>query len=293
MNVLEKPRISIVIPVYNRAHIISRALQSIFKQTLQEFEIILVNDGSTDELEKALEPYTDPRLRVLNHSQNKGASAARNTGIRAAHGSLIAFLDSDDEWGAEKLETQITHFDASREKNKNVMASFTWFFLNKNKNNEEIRTIKKVKNWRNYFLDGCFISPGSTLLVDKRVYDDIGFYDESLKRFEDWDWLLRFSKKFDLVACEFPLSRVYVGERPSYQNIHSSLQQIVQKHQPTLSFYEKRKLYSTCQMEYGYVHLRENFSKFCGYFFLAIIANPFALKKALGFLTNQLTSKIK
>lgn len=293
MNSLKIPRISIIIPVYNRAHIISRALQSVFAQTLPEFEVILVNDGSTDELEKALESYTDPRLRILNHTQNRGASAARNTGIKAAGGSFIAFLDSDDEWSAEKLETQVKHFDTSREKNKNVMASFTWFFLSKNKHNEEVRTFKKVKNWKRYFLDGCFISPGSTLLVDKKVYDEIGLYDESLKRFEDWDWLLRFSRQFELVACESPLSRIYVGDRPSYQDIHSSLQQIAQKHQQPLSFYEKRKLYSTCQMEYCYVYLRKNFPKFCGYFFLAIIENPFVLRKALRFLTNQLTSKIK
>src|ERR1700722_1374407 len=98
MNSFENPRVSIIIPVYNRSHTLSRALASVFQQTFKEFEVIIVDDGSTDALDDVLKLYADPRLHIYKHSINKGASAARNTGIKVAQGSLIAFLDSDDAW---------------------------------------------------------------------------------------------------------------------------------------------------------------------------------------------------
>lgn len=107
------PLISIVIPVFNRADMIGETVESCLLQTHSEVEIVLVNDCSTDGLDEALVPFADdPRVRRVDHEQNKGVSAARNTGVEAARGMLIAFLDSDDRWQPTKLERQIALIEA-------------------------------------------------------------------------------------------------------------------------------------------------------------------------------------
>lgn len=288
MNLLKDIRISVIIPVYNREYIVSRAIQSVLQQSFKGFELIIVDDGSTDKLEEVLKACSDPRLKIIKHPRNKGAAAARNTGIKAARGDLLAFLDSDDEWCSTKLEEQLNHLDASRKKNEHIMGSFTWFFLHRQNGLVELRHFTKVKNWRKYFLQGCFISPGSTLLMDKNVYEDIGFYDESLTRLEDWDWLLRFSKKFDLAIYEQPLSHIHQGDIPSYHGVFAAIQAIIQKHKKGLSFYENINLISSGQIELFYTCKRTSFFKASRHFFFALAMNPFLLKKVARVLVTSL-----
>ena len=101
--------ISVIIPTYNRDGVISRAINSVLKQTYQNFEVIIVDDNSpvTDNTACIISQYNDDRLFYIKHDKNKGGGGARNTGILAANGEYIAFLDSDDEWLPEKLQLQI------------------------------------------------------------------------------------------------------------------------------------------------------------------------------------------
>ena len=109
-NRLPPPLISIVIPVYNRADLIGGAIKSCLLQNYDPFEIILVDDCSSDDLQAALTPFSgDERVRLIRHEHNRGVSAARNSGVEAARGELIAFLDSDDAWRPTKLEKQVAH----------------------------------------------------------------------------------------------------------------------------------------------------------------------------------------
>jgi len=107
----KNPTVSVIISTYNRAHLIGRAIQSVLNQTYQDFEVIVVDDGSTDNTEEIVKSFNDPRIRYIRHEKNKGAAAARNTGIKAARGKYIAFQDSDDEWLPEKLEKQMKVFE--------------------------------------------------------------------------------------------------------------------------------------------------------------------------------------
>ncbi|MGC8603005.1 MAG: glycosyltransferase family 2 protein, partial [Desulfomonilaceae bacterium] len=104
--------VSVIIPTYNRAHLIERAVNSVLEQTYDKLEIIVVDDGSTDNTGNVLSQLQDgdSRVRYIRHETNKGSQSARNTGIRNARGDYVAFLDSDDEWLPYKLEKQIPLF---------------------------------------------------------------------------------------------------------------------------------------------------------------------------------------
>lgn len=103
----EEPTVSVIIPTYNRAHTIKRAILSVLNQTYQGFEIIVVDDCSTDNTREVIEKFGDKRIRYIRKKANKGAAAAGNTGIKAVRGEYIVFLDSDDKWLPNKLDEQI------------------------------------------------------------------------------------------------------------------------------------------------------------------------------------------
>ena len=107
------PSVSVIIPTHNRGEMLRRAIDSVLSQTYKDFELIIVSDGSADETDKVIVSYTDPRIRFLKHDKSRGASAARNTGIRASIGQYIAFLDDDDEWTLDKLEVQVPVIEKS------------------------------------------------------------------------------------------------------------------------------------------------------------------------------------
>lgn len=107
------PLVSVIIPAFNRADALCRAIQSCLCQTIQDLEIIVVDDGSTDATSSVVRNFHDRRVRLLRHPTNRGAAGARNTGILHAYGQFIAFLDSDDEWLPHKLEKQLRVFDTN------------------------------------------------------------------------------------------------------------------------------------------------------------------------------------
>src|SRR5438477_4338489 len=103
-----RPIVSVVMPCYNRARSIGAAIDSVRGQTFQDWELVVVNDGSTENLDEAMQAYRDDvRIRLVSHVHNRGEPAARNTGIAAARGRFVAFLDSDDLWLPEKLARQV------------------------------------------------------------------------------------------------------------------------------------------------------------------------------------------
>jgi len=108
----ERPTVSVIISTYNRAYLIDRFIQSVLNQTYQDFELIVVDDGSTDNTEDIIRQFQekDKRIKYIKHDKNKGGSAERNTGIKNSVGKYIAFQDSDDEWFPEKLEKQMEVF---------------------------------------------------------------------------------------------------------------------------------------------------------------------------------------
>jgi glycosyltransferase involved in cell wall biosynthesis len=187
------PLVSVIIPTCNRGWVVRDAIDSVLGQTFADFELIVVDDGSTDETSQILEAYAG-RLRVIRQA-NQGVSAARNRGIDIASGSLIALLDSDDIWLPEKLDVQVAFF-------KNNTAALICqteeiWIRNGLRVNPGKRHRKPSGMIFERALELCLVSP-SAVMVRRELFEKVGRFDENLPACEDYDLWLR-------VACRFPV----------------------------------------------------------------------------------------
>ena len=200
--------ISVVIPTYNRVELLKRSIDSVINQTIKPFEIIIVDDGSNDGTEAMIKKNYDS-LKLIKQ-KNKGASAARNSGIKASSGEWICFLDSDDEWKNDKLEKQITAV-ANNSDYKFFHSNEIWI-----KNGKRINQKKKHKKYGGDIfkkcLDMCRISP-SSVLIDKNIFEEIGFFNENLVVCEDYELWLRICDKYKVFFIDEPLIIKYGGHQ--------------------------------------------------------------------------------
>jgi glycosyltransferase involved in cell wall biosynthesis len=198
------PAIAVIIPTYNRAHVISRALHSVLHQTYKDIQVIIVDDASTDNTEDILKEIDDPRVVYLRHEVRKGAAAARNTGIRTASSDYIAFQDSDDEWLCEKLEKQM---NALMLASAEVGVVYTRFlrFENPHCYSFPPETVtKRSGDILQSLLGGNFITTQS-VLVRKACFSKVGLFDENLPRLQDWELFIRLAKDYEFHYIDEPL----------------------------------------------------------------------------------------
>ena len=188
-----KPMVSVVIPTYNRAWCLAEAVDSVLAQEFRDFELIVVDDGSADDTPLLLESYGDA-IRVLRRG-NRGVSAARNAGIAAARGGLIAFLDSDDLWLAGKLSRQVEFFTSHPE--ALICQTEELWVRNGRRVNPGKRHRKRGGMIFEPSLDLCLVSP-SAVMVRQGLFERVGIFDESLPACEDYDLWLR-------VSCRIPV----------------------------------------------------------------------------------------
>ncbi len=185
----KKPSVSVIIPAFNRFPMLCEAIESVLGQTDSDFELIVVDDGSTDETGSIREIYKD-RLHYI-YQENRGASAARNRGTADAGGDLISFLDSDDLWLPGKIEVQ----KALMEKNPEILISYTeeiWY-----RRGVRVNPGKKHAKFSGWIFEKCLplciISP-SSVMIQKKLFERVGGFDEALSVCEDYDLWLRISK---------------------------------------------------------------------------------------------------
>jgi len=193
--------LSVIIPTFNRAHKIARAVASVLYQSFTDYDILVVDDGSEDATSEALKPFHS-RIKSITHSKNLGVSAARNTGIRESHSPLIAFLDSDDYWLPDKLACQVSFFS----KHPEAVACQT----------EErwIRRGVRVNPMKKHFkpsgevfepsLKLCVVSP-SAVVVKRSLLEEVGVFDEDFPVCEDYDLWLRIAWKYPIWLISEPL----------------------------------------------------------------------------------------
>jgi len=203
-----KSFVSVIIPTHNRAAMVRRAVASVLRQTYPHLECIVVDDASTDDTAQIVAEFGDGRIRYLRHERNKGASAARNTGIAQATGELIAFLDDDDEWLPAKLEKQVPLLQQAPEQ---VGLVYCWL--------DYYRDETLVREWHptlqgyvfDRVLDAQRLGNSSTLLVRREVVETVGGFDESLPRGNDGDFIRRVCRDYEVDYVPEVLVYVFVG----------------------------------------------------------------------------------
>ena len=193
----DTPLISVVIPVYNGERTIQETLRSVLRQTLANFEILVINDGSTDRTARVVASLDDPRIRLLNFA-NGGLAVSRNRGIARASGQFIAFLDADDLWTPDKLESQyralvdhpecavaysLTHYIDEAGHHKGICSGY-------------------IANGNVYddFLKFNFLGSGSNPLIRREALSEVGDFDPAFNPAEDWDMYLRLARRFPFIC---------------------------------------------------------------------------------------------
>jgi glycosyltransferase involved in cell wall biosynthesis len=193
-------KITVIIPVYNRPAFVQEAIKSVLDQTYSNVELIVVNDGSTDETPSVLHSFAD-KIRII-HQENKGVSAARNTGIKNSDSQWIAFLDSDDIWLPEKLDLQMQFFEKHPDA-RICQTEEIWI-----KDGKRLYPKKKHKKKSGmifkHCLPLCIVSP-SAVMSHREMFEMVGTFDESLPACEDYDLWLRISCQYPIFLLDKPL----------------------------------------------------------------------------------------
>jgi glycosyltransferase involved in cell wall biosynthesis len=193
----KKNEVSVIIPAYNRGWIIKESIDSVFSQTFDAYELIVVDDGSDDNTSEILDSYGN-KLRIIRQA-NQGVSAARNRGIIASSGEFIALLDSDDLWLPEKLDRQMSFF---RNNPDAVICQTQEIWIRNGKRVNPCKHHKKLSGMIfEPSLNLCLVSP-SAVMFKRELMDMVGFFDESFPACEDYDLWLRVSLAYPVYLID-------------------------------------------------------------------------------------------
>ncbi|MEM6611256.1 MAG: glycosyltransferase family A protein [Cyanobacteria bacterium P01_C01_bin.72] len=205
------PQVSVVIAAYNLMAYLPETIANVLQQTFSDFEVIVVDDGSTDNTAQWIEQITDPRVRLISQ-ENQGLSGACNTGVINARGEYIAFLDADDLWEKTKLAQQVEILDQQPE----ISIVSTWVTYMNEGGESTGRIVKPTAEgyiWRQ-MIEVNQIECGSVIMIRRSCFDEVGLFDTNLKSFvQDWDMWLRLALKYQFRVIPQPL--VYYRQRSS------------------------------------------------------------------------------
>ena len=209
------PKISIIIPLYNKGPYISDTLNSVFFQTIQDFEIIVVNDGSTDDGMKIVQTFDDPRIRVINQ-HNRGISNARNQGAKNAKADIFAFLDADDQWHSDFLETVLTL--SEKYPQAGAFATGIAEIIDKKKVVQKYRTIPNngyeglVPDFFYSAIIGERFITSSSVAIKKSVFIEMSGFKEGIAWGEDIDFFSRIALKYPIAFNSKICSMYFIRE---------------------------------------------------------------------------------
>lgn len=217
-----QPIVSVILPTFNRARTLTRAIRSVLAQTFQEWELLVVDDASIDETSNLMRKFSDARIRYIRHEHNRGPSSARNSGIEVARGAYIAFLDSDDEWFPEKLADDISVFGLDGEGVGLVYSGE----IALDAGGRNVMSLPEIQG-RAYenLLAHDFIGGCSRVTVRANALEIVGRFDEQLANEEDWDLWLRIAKVFVIKFVRKYAVKHYVGHN-QITNTTGSLRRI-------------------------------------------------------------------
>ncbi|MCK4786748.1 MAG: glycosyltransferase [Desulfobacteraceae bacterium] len=231
------PTVSVIIPTYNRAHVLGRSIQSVLNQTFQDFELIIVDDGSTDDTETLVNRLRSKKIKYIRHQVNQGGSVAPtpNTGLRLAKGDYIAFQDDDDEWIPEKLERQMKVMCTAPPEVGVVYARCTKYDSLGNYI-PPLKVAKKEGYLFKQLLNECYIQ-WTTALIKKECFNKVGLINESMLYARDWEFLLRVSQHYQFLYIDDPLVIIYElpeSRRLKHERLIVDIQRILEMYFPQI-----------------------------------------------------------
>ena len=237
------PAVSVVIPTFNRGHLLERSLHSVLVQTFSDLEVIVVDDGSTDDTERRVRAFDDPRIVYIRHEVSRGAPTARNTGIEIAKGRLIAFQDSDDIWMVDKLEKQMALVATVGSDPVVVYCGFARW----NKGAITYIPQSSVSHRSGRILPNLlrrnFVST-QTILAPRQCLEEVGGFDPALRRLQDWELAIRLADRFEFRIADEPLVMVYHTTGSISTNVEAfveSLEAILGHHRAKFAAYPQHR----------------------------------------------------
>jgi len=275
--------VSVIIPTYNRAKLLKRAIESVLNQTFQDFELIVVDDGSTDDTKEIVKSFNNQKIIYIYQENFGGAAGPKNVGIKMAQGKYIAILDSDDEWLPEKLQKQVTLFERSKNEKLGVVGCDIYIIEGKNKRQYRMPRHKDIFK-RILVTDD--LGTGSTMIYKKEVFEKVGLFDENLKSGQDREMRLRLAQhyNFDFVD-EFLVNYYYAQNGIASKGLNiekreKDWQYIFEKYK---NYYlADKKLYSDKLRYDGTRYMMLGFRQKAQKSFMAsIVKNPLNLKSYL------------
>jgi glycosyltransferase involved in cell wall biosynthesis len=245
------PTVSVILPTYNRAAALPRAVDSVLAQTYEDFELLIVDDGSTDQTREIVQGFIDHRIVCIESRQNLGAGAARNLGIRQAGGRYIAFQDSDDEWRREKLARQVDTIERASPHSGVVYTNYLRARVNRTivglsrlrrlASRARLPHTRLEGNLLHALARGNFITTQAAL-VRRDYLESAGGFDERLPRLQDWDLWLRLAHRCQFVFIDEPLVTLYetpgsLSSQP--ESLLPAFQRILDKHTQPATLYQE------------------------------------------------------
>jgi glycosyltransferase involved in cell wall biosynthesis len=204
------PDLSVVLPTYNRAHLLGRSIESVLNQTYDDFELLVIDDGSTDATGSVVSDFPDRRIRYVRCDRNRGSGAARNVGIQVARGRFVAFQDSDDEWMPDKLEHQMQVFAAAPATVGVVYSDMARVLADGRVEYHESPTVvrRRLIDPATGFYQVYNLGIASAV-VRRECLSQVGPFNERLPALEDLELLIRLARRYEFVHVHTPLVRYH------------------------------------------------------------------------------------
>jgi glycosyltransferase involved in cell wall biosynthesis len=291
-----KPFISVIIPTYNRAHLVTDAINSVLDQTYSNFELLVVDDHSKDNTEEVVKSYDDPRVQYLINERTKGAQGARNTGLFVAKGEWIAFLDSDDVWLEDKLKIQLVYLDKQNEDVVGLSTGIAKYDFGNEKITRKNIPIKSSFTTKELLYKNYLGAGFSSFICKKEEAIEIGGLDEDFPAMQDMDFYIRLSQVGEIHAITDVL--IYVRESnedrisDNYDAKKDSSVLLLQKHKSKIGNCLRLKNRSISRI-YLYLFLNKNIRvmKYLHWYFFGILVDfenfKWVTKKALSSLIRN------
>lgn len=245
------PKVSVIIPAYNAMRYLPEAVNSVLRQTFTNFEVLIVDDGSSDQTVEWASQLTEPRVKLISQ-KNAGAAGARNKGIANSQGEYIAFLDADDVWEPTKLEKQVKCLDD----NLSVGLVHTWiaFIDEQGKATGNVMTTHGEGEVWKQVVEYNPVRCGSTAMLRRSCFENVGVFDEAFRLSEDWEMWIRIASRYSFALVKEPLVCYRQHPNNKSKNYQAMLQTLCKIIDKSLQSLPSELLYLK-DRAYGRIHL--------------------------------------